>query len=221
MKAVIFDMFETLATLYEGPIYFGRQIAQDLKIPEDRFQELWKRMEDDRSIGRITLEEALSEIMRKNGRYSKEALDFVVEKRKESREKCFLHLHKEIIPMLRLLKARTVKIGLISNCYSEEVDAIKNSVLFPYFDAVFLSFEQRMAKPDKEIFYRCIDELQVNAEDCLYVGDGGSQELETARDLGMKAIQAVWYFKEGTVQTVGKKYSFPQAETPLDIIYYL
>lgn len=30
------------------------------------------------------------------------------------------------------------------------------------------------------------------------MGDGGSNELEAAQALGMRAIQAVWYFKEGT-----------------------
>lgn len=33
IRAVIFDMFETLITLYESPIYFGSQIAEDVGIP--------------------------------------------------------------------------------------------------------------------------------------------------------------------------------------------
>ncbi len=38
----------------------------------------------------------------------------------------------------------------------------------------------------------------VEADECLYVGDGGNNELEAAEALGMKAVQAVWYLKEGT-----------------------
>lgn len=220
-RAVIFDMFETLITHYESPLYFGKQIAYDLGIPEKNFQELWRPGEDDRTIGRVTLEDALEEIMKKNGCYSKERLDAVVQKRKRTKEECFRHLHKEIIPMLQILKEKKIKIGLISNCFSEEVTAIRNSVLFPYFDAVFLSYEQKIAKPEEEIFCRCMNRLGVDAEECLYVGDGGSMELETAERLGMKAIQAVWYFKEGTLQPVGRKDDFIQAETPLEIIGYL
>lgn len=63
--------------------------------------------------------------------------------------------------------------------------------------------------------------LHVNVEECLYVGDGGSQELETAEMLGMKAIQAVWYLKEGTQQPVGRKNNFLQAESPLEVIDYV
>lgn len=50
-RAVIFDMFETLITHYESPLYFGKQIAYNLGIPEKNFQELWRPGEDDRTIG--------------------------------------------------------------------------------------------------------------------------------------------------------------------------
>ncbi len=38
IKAVIFDMFETLITLFESPLYFGSQMAYDAGIPEEKFQ---------------------------------------------------------------------------------------------------------------------------------------------------------------------------------------
>ncbi len=34
-QAVIFDMFETLITHYQSPLYFGAQMAMDAGIPED------------------------------------------------------------------------------------------------------------------------------------------------------------------------------------------
>lgn len=214
-------MYETLVTLYDSPLYFGSQIAQDLGIPENIFQALWKPTEHDRTIGKLTLEDVLENIMRKSNCYSKELLNWVVQKRIDAKNKCFESLNREIIPMLHTLKEMQIKVGLISNCFSEEVGAIKSSILFPYFDVSCLSFEQGISKPDKEIFYRCMKKLHVNAEECLYVGDGGSQELETADILGMKAIQAVWYLKEGTQQPVGRKNNFLQAESPLEIINYL
>lgn len=221
IKAVIFDMYETLITLFDSPLYFGTQIAQDLGIPENIFQKSWGHTDHDRTIGKTTLEDALEDIMRKNKCYSKELLNMVVQKRIDAKNECFEHLHREIIPMLCILKEKQIKIGLISNCFSEEVRAIKGSILFPYFDVSFLSFEQGIAKPDKEIYFRCLKSLDVNAEECLYVGDGGSQELEIAEMLGMKVIQATWYLKEGTQQPVGRKNNFLQAETPLEIIGYL
>lgn len=221
IKAVIFDMFETLITHYQSPLYFGSQMAEDAGIPEDIFQKLWRPTENDRSIGNMTLEETLEIILQKNECYSEELLNTIVAKRVAIKEECFLHLHPEIITMFYSLKEKGILIGLISNCFSEEVDVIRRSVLFPYFDAVYLSYEQRIQKPDEDIFKRCLDKLLVNAEECIYVGDGGSYELETARKLGMTALQAVWYLQEGTTQPSSRNPDFLQIEKPIDVLQYL
>ena len=74
---------------------------------------------------------------------------------------------------------------------------------------------------DEKIFQRCMCSLAVKAEECMYVGDGGSEELETARKLGIKAIQAAWYLQEGTTQPAKRKHDFLQIEKPLEVLYYL
>ena len=221
IRAVIFDMFETLITHYRSPLYFGPQMAEDAGIPEDRFQSLWRPTEHDRTIGKLTLEEVVEKILRENGRYSDKILKKIVEKRIAVKEECFRHLHPEIIPMLSKLKDRGLLVGLISNCFSEEADVIRRSEIFPYFDAVYLSYEQGIQKPDEEIFQRCMDCLLTKAEECVYVGDGGSNELETARNLGMKAVQAAWYLQAGTTQPSRRMHDFSPMERPLDVLKYL
>ena len=59
IKVVIFDMYETLITLFKSPLYFGTQMAIDAGISEEKFQELWKPTEIHRTIGKMTLEEVL------------------------------------------------------------------------------------------------------------------------------------------------------------------
>ena len=218
IRAVIFDMFETLITHYHSPLYFGSEIAKDAGIPEEKFQELWHPAGSARTVGRITLEELLTQILCANQRYSERLLKEIVDKRVSAKQECFRHLHPEIVPMLSCLKEKGILIGLISNCFSEEVDVIRKSELFSYFDAACLSYEQGVQKPDEEIYKRCTAALSVTAEECLYVGDGGSFELEAASKLGMTAVQALWYIKERMPVPKG---SFPQAERPLDILYYL
>ncbi len=221
IRAVIFDMFETLVTLFRSPLYFGAEMAEDAGIPEDQFQLLWQPTEYDRTVGKVTLEEVLERFLRENHRYSEALLKKIVDKRIAAKEECFRHLHNEIIPMLSSLRKRGLLIGLISNCFSEEADAIRRSVLFPYFDAIYLSYELGIQKPDIEIFQRCMDGFSVKAEECVYVGDGGSDELETARKLGMKAVQAVWYLRDGTTQPAKRKHDFIQMEKPLDIVNFV
>ena len=218
IKAVIFDMYETLITLYESPLYFGTQMALDAGIEEDKFQKLWSAAEEDRTIGKITLEEILEKILKENDCYSESKIEYIVRKRIKCKEEAFEHLHAEILPMLRSLKEKGILIGLISNCFSEESLVIRKSILYSFFDAVCLSFDEGMQKPDQAIFYRCLEKLNVQADECLYVGDGGSCELEAAQMIGMKAVQAVWYLKEGTNQPSKRKEEFENVETPLDIL---
>ena len=66
-----------------------------------------------------------------------------------------------------------------------------------------------------------MERLGALPEECLYVGDGGSHELEVARSLGMTALQAAWYLQEDTLQPCGRKPDFPQLEHPMDVLTYL
>ncbi len=221
IRAVLFDMFETLITHFAAPLYMGKQIAADIGIDEARFREIWDTTDDARTLGLRTLEDVIEEALRVNDRYSAELFDRIITKRKASKVECFNHLHPGILPMLRSLKERDIRVGLVSNCYFEESDVIRRSVLFPYFDSVCMSCEIGMKKPDRAIFARCMHELSVQPHECLYVGDGGSLELETARLLGMHPLQAVWYLKDGTKQPAKRKAEFPQAETPMDVVAVL
>ena len=221
IKAVIYDMYETLITLFESPLYFGSQMSIDAGISEQDFQELWQAAEVDRTIGKITLEDILEKILKANDCYSEDKMNLITQKRYQNKKEAFEHLHPEIIPMLRSLQEKDILIGLISNCFSEEAVVIKNSILYPYFDAVCLSFEEGMQKPDPAIFHRCLEKLKLKPDECLYIGDGGSNELEAARFLGMKTVQAVWYLKEGTCQPVKRKMDFEHANSPLEVLDFV
>jgi len=55
------------------------------------------------------------------------------------------------------------------------------------------------------------------SEECLYVGDGGSDELKAAKEVGMNPVQATWYLQEGLNQPTGSMQEFRQAKEPMDI----
>ena len=218
IKAVIFDMYETLITLFDSPVYFCAQMAEDAGIPEADFQNIWRMTEEDRTTGGMTVDEVIEDILKANNCFTVEKLKTIMKKRIRYKREVFEHLHPEIIPLLGTLKSKGYKIGLISNCYSEEAMVIKQSIMLPYFDAVCLSYEEGIKKPDHKIFERCMEKLGVDAADCLYVGDGGSRELDTAREIGMHPVQAVWYLKEGTTQPKGKMKEFTNIGNPFGVI---
>lgn len=218
IKAVIFDMYETLITYYGAPVYFGTQMAKDASVPAEVFLPRWRATEEGRTLGKWRIEEVLAEILRENNRYSEDVLNLMMKKRMAVQNECFDHLHPEILEMLDALKEKGIKIGLVTNCFWEEAESIQQSVLYPYFDAACFSCEEGLQKPDEKIFLKCMESLGVTASECLYVGDGGSSELEAAEKLGMNAVQAVWYLKDGSQQTWGRKVGFVQADRPLDIV---
>ena len=216
MKAVIFDMFETLVTLHSVPRYFGRNIAADLGADIDEFYSLWHETEEARSKGKMNFEESLYWIGERTHYAHPERISEAVEKRYAFKSESLQKVEYRIVSLLRELKKRGYKVALISNCFLEEAEAIRASVLMPFFDVMMLSCEQGVQKPEHEIFERCLAEIAVAPENCLYVGDGGSMELETARAFGMQTLQAGWFIKN--YEENWEKEGFATATKPEEVL---
>ena len=164
----------------------------------------------------------MERLMKAHGIYTPEMHRQVVEKRIAIQADCFGHLHPGILPMLSGLKAQGIRIGLITNCFSEEAKLIRESALFEYFDAPCLSWELGVRKPDPAIYRTCLRRLGIAPEECLYVGDGGSQELEAARALGMQAVQATWYRQAAFEhKQAASRQDFTQVAEPMELLELL
>ena len=81
IRAVIFDMYETLITHYRCPLYFSAEMAADAGLPAEDFQRLWHATEEARTTGRLTLEDALADILRAQGRYDPALVEILVRRR--------------------------------------------------------------------------------------------------------------------------------------------
>lgn len=191
IKAVVFDMFETLVSLFEGRTYFSEHMAEDVGLVHDKFREAWHKTENERTCGECTIEEGIERALSPFGCCTEENVKLLAGKRREMLDDSFRVIPEDSLILLKRLKDSEIKIGLISNCYSDEREYIRNSPLYPYFDSAMLSYEQGISKPDPEIFKRIMKELDVEPSECMYVGDGGSNELYAASKAGMKAIQTL------------------------------
>ncbi len=193
IKAVIFDMFETLVTLFEGRTYFSENIAADLGIPPEDFRREWHATERARSIGVYSMAEGTAITLKNLNVYSEENVQLIVRKRKEALGDTFSAIPKESIELLKKIREKGLLTGLISNSFSDERDLILGSPLYSLFDVTMISYETGLYKPDLAVFKAMIEKLGVKPEECLYVGDGGSRELYGARDAGMNAVQCTWF----------------------------
>ena len=211
-------MYETLITLFNSRVYKGKQIAEEMNIPEAEFRKIWDPSDEGRTLGEVSFEDIIAEILRKNGIFEQGLYDCIIRNRYECSAEVFNHKHPDIVPMLKALREKGIKTGLITNCYLEEKYAITRSDLYSLFDAICMSCDVKMKKPDIRIFELCAERLGVKTDECLYVGDGGSHELEAALSAGMKPLQATWYLRSGVGQPCGKLDGFAQAAVPMDVL---
>lgn len=223
IKAVIFDMFETLVTLFEGRTYWGENIAEDVGADPAEFRREWHAIEKDRSIGRYTIEEGLEVVLKKLGLYSPEKVTLAASKRIEALNDTFSNIPPETVELLKALKSRDIKVGIITNTFSDERDMIRSSILMPYIDEALISYEQGLCKPDPALYEKMTMLLDVRPEECLFVGDGGSRELYAARDAGMHPVQCTWFHDRAYEPHIPCPVldEFDHADTQLDVLKYL
>ena len=89
---------------------------------------------------------------------------------------------------MRKLREAGFRLGLVSNADVMEVAAWQESPLAGMFDVEAFSCEVGFVKPEPEIYSYGLRGIGFEARDCMFVGDGGSRELEGAKALGLGTV---------------------------------
>lgn len=90
---------------------------------------------------------------------------------------------------LEVLRARGVRLALISNWDDRLRGTLENLDLVTAFDALLISAEEGIEKPDREIFRRAAHRLGIGADRSLMVGDDPENDAVGARSVGAFVIQ--------------------------------
>jgi FMN phosphatase YigB (HAD superfamily) len=201
-KAVIFDLYETLITEFSNGrrkvSRTGRDYQRLIGLSNDEFQKQWNDRQHMRMTGAFPdYFSVMNDIISKNHLVCEQhVLEDLYSVRVNEKSVPFADIADDIIELLAGLKQQELKLALISNCTEEEVSAWAGSELPPYFDEVIFSYEAGYAKPDPKIYELACSRLGVEAGQCIFVGDGGSKELDGASKAGMTAYHAVWFLPE-------------------------
>jgi len=194
--AIIFDLFHTLTSV-ESTNAPGRATSEILGVSRKDWNDQLLIYSEDRLRGKIR---DPFEIIKKmahaiNPKISEETIKETV----NSRINRFKHALENIEPLtidtLEKLRAIGKLIGLISNVDVTEIITWDNSPLKKYFDSVIFSCNVGYIKPEKEIYEICSNYLNVSPHKCLYVGDGGSDELRGAKEIGMTTVLVIRIIK--------------------------
>lgn len=198
LRAVVFDLFETLISEFGIGHPTTADAASVLDCAPAILIEGWDASRKDRFSGRIrSLQDVYVQIGNSNGiAFPQKSIEELVTKREEAFTAHFQRIDEPILQMLEGLKVAGVKIGLLSNTDGSEVRSWSMSPLARYIDVATFSHECGSVKPDLASYENVIRELEVAAEDCIYIGDGNSDELVGAEAAGMKAFCAAWFLEQ-------------------------
>lgn len=198
IKAVFFDLYETLVTEFtNGTKIFERNYDGYalLGLPYEEYVLEWQSRIQQRMAGEYPDYFAVIQDMMKvrNLPYKLEIVQYLYEERIKEKMIPFQNIKSDIIELLESIRSRGIKLGLISNCTEEEVRAWHDSQLSAYFDDVIFSYEVKLAKPDPRIYQLACERLFLAPQQCIFIGDGGSNELDGAERAGLRPFHAIWF----------------------------
>ncbi len=95
----------------------------------------------------------------------------------------------DVLPALDNLASRGLKLGVVSNWDDRLQPLLQALKLHSYFDAVIVSCEVGFCKPSSVIFEQAAAKLALPPEAILHVGDDLQNDVEGARDAGLRALE--------------------------------
>jgi putative hydrolase of the HAD superfamily len=181
IRAVIFDLWETLVDFDEGGAGEMLQaVAGRIEADPEDFRRRWAELGQERYVGPV------EPLLRRFG-IAEEAIEDVKRIRLES-------IRRSLVPRpgavetLQELRRRGLRLGMVSVC-SEEVELAWPDTPFQgLFDAEVFSSTAGLAKPDPRAYLSCMERLGVEPRETLFVGDGANDELAGAERVGLHAV---------------------------------
>ena len=189
IKAIFFDLFFTLIYPHYSLVDNEFDI---LNITKEEWEECAENpvLYEERALGKVDSED---EIMNKilnlfPNKIDKERQERLLLSRLNRMKRALVNVDDEIIYTLQELKKHNIKLCLISNADMIDCKYWKQSILSTYFDEAIFSCEVGLLKPDIKIYTLAMERMGVTANESLFVGDGGSNEMFGAKQAKMRTV---------------------------------
>ncbi len=183
IKAVIFDLWETLATKNIG---ISKSLQQRFNIPKDdnflvayeRAVQL-KQWENEEAMARNFLAEF--KLVQ-----NQENIDFIIELFAQGINKATLF--EGVKDLLVFLKQADLKLGMLSNTTVFESVVLKNLGLEPVFDVTVFSWQKGNLKPSLASFEDILSQLDLARNEVIFVDDT-EKNILAAENYGICSIK--------------------------------
>lgn len=193
-KVAFFDLFFTLVSTHDNEEDKPHE-SDILGIERNRWTEVSESQMYERSIGLI--DQPIDIVRNIVNVVAQDVDDSVLNEvllaRIERFSRTVIEVNEKTLNILKKIKDKGIRICLISN--ADVIDKLgwEESPLNEIFDEVIFSCDVGFAKPDLRIYNHAMERMQVHSKDCIFIGDGGSDELKGAREAGIKAVLTTQY----------------------------
>lgn len=200
LRAVCFDLFNTLVNVGTVPVHIGGTTADVLGVEPSAWNEMC--FSDHHEICRPT---SHFDVIRTLAHRLDPQIPIVrIEDATKQRQARFdyaltTHVSPAVISQLQKIRDQGYKTALISNASTAEVQAWSQSPLKCLFDVSIFSCDVGMKKPDPAIYHFTAEQLGLETKHCVFVGDGGSDEHHGAHASGMIPLWLTYHLSEETI----------------------
>jgi len=188
VEACLLDAFGTILTCdftahtRELPVLAG--------IPADAMYQEFARIAPALTDGRLSMAAGYGRILRACGAEPRPELVRALADRGMELLLASRRLFGDVLPFMAGLRARGIKVAIVSNCDEQGRGLLDWLGVTPLADALVLSCEVGAAKPSARIFQRALQALGVSAGAALFVDDNPGF-CAAAAALGIRAAQIV------------------------------
>ena len=196
MKAVLFDLFETLVTQKYVDRPTEQSFVDKLGLNLDEVRAWWGDSVRERMTGKFaTYQEMLSALCGSLGALvGSAAIEEISSDRLRRKREYLLGVDAEMLHVLSQLRSNGWTIGIVSNATPDEVASWSECPLHDIVDDAVFSCQIGYMKPGPEIYNLACKRLGISPTKTVFVGDGGFDELQGAAEVGMRPVQARWYY---------------------------
>lgn len=181
IKAVVFDYFGVIG----GAEKTGttKRVADYFGVTEDEVKKFMGAVISDFRAGRISEKEMFFQMSKALGKPISKSTDYLY--RQGFREKFVIF--PEMVKFVKELKAKGLKVGVLSNTVVPFVEIVNDMKGFEDFDVVINSCEVGFSKPDPRIYKLTLEKLDLLPEEVVFVDDR-EENVVAANNLGMRGV---------------------------------
>jgi HAD superfamily hydrolase (TIGR01509 family) len=214
IKAVLFDLYETLITESHVAPTRASSLGHALGLERQAYRAEWRARRPRIVLGELSFADALTEISQTLvGTVDTAAVQRICQQRSREKAAAFAHPDDQVMTLVTDLGRRGIGLGVVSNGFREDVLPWTDCSLASAFGCTAFSCEDGVAKPDPEIYLRAMRRLGVQPQTTVYIGDGGDNELTGAEQAGLRAFRATWF-----VRSSSRALPWPELATCGDVL---